>query len=146
MCPGEDLMKTIEKQKKDVPKCAQEKESGLLRFLDQIPQEVDRFNRNFEFGIRQLVSPVSGIDGNSEAVRRLGFILLRENPLLSERSYCLYATLTGRALEGYIGLYRDGSIVTLKQLSPLVNFHEGEAALYEWMKQLVQASCEKLTL
>jgi hypothetical protein len=139
-------MKVIEKKKKDVSKRTREKESGLLRFLDQIPQEVDRFNRNFEFGIRQLVSPVSGIDGKSEAVRRLGFILLRDNPLLSERSYCLYTTLTGRALEGYIGLYRDGRIVTLIQLSPLVDFHEGEAVLYEWMKQLVRASCEKITL
>jgi hypothetical protein len=139
-------MKVIEKKKKDVSKLTREKESGLLKFLDQIPQEVDRFNRNFEFGIRQLVSPVSGIDGNSEAVRRLGFILLRENPMLSERSYCLYTTLTGRALAGYIGVYRDGSIETLKQLSPLVDFHEGEAVLYEWMKQLVRGSCEKITL
>jgi hypothetical protein len=139
-------MKNIEKKKKDAPKRIREKESGLLRFLEQIPQEVDRFNRNFGFGIRQLVSPVSGVDGNSDAVRRLGFILLHNNPLLSERSYCLYTTLTGRALEGYIGLYRDGSIVTLKQLTPLVDFHEGETVLYEWMKQLVRASCEKITL
>jgi hypothetical protein len=43
-------------------------------------------------------------------------------------------------------LYRDGSIVTLKQLTPLVDFHEGETVLYEWMKQLVRASCEKIML
>ncbi|UCF86599.1 MAG: hypothetical protein JSV71_03715, partial [Nitrospiraceae bacterium] len=110
------------------------------------PQEVDKFNRHFEFGISQLVSPVSGIDGNSDAVRKLAFILLRENPLLSQRSYCLYTMLTGQTLEGYIGLYRDGSIVTLKQLSPLVDFHEGKAVLYDWMKQLVRVSLEKMTL
>jgi hypothetical protein len=79
-------------------------------------------------------------------VPKPGFVLLRTNLLLNERTYCLYSVLKGRTLYGFIGMYEDGRITTLKELRPLVHFQQGEGAFYDWMRQLVRASCEKITL
>jgi hypothetical protein len=120
-----------------------EEQSGLLAFLSRVQEEVSRFERTFGFGISNLVVPPQEIDGSTTHIPSVAFVLIRNNELLSGRTYCLYSLLTHRELSGHIGLYSSGKIETLKTLSPLRNFSRGRAALYDWLRALVKASCEK---
>jgi hypothetical protein len=136
-------MKTL-KGKKEYHKLTWEEKSGFLDFLSIVPEEVDKFNKTFEFGITNKVSFPSEIDGNSESSLKLGFVLTRDNPLMPEVTYCLYSLLLNKILYGYIGIYRDRQIKTLKHLKPIKDFRKGKVILYEWLRQLVRASCEKM--
>ncbi len=139
-------MKTLRRIKKVEAPYTWEEKSGLLNFLSLIPGEVDKFNENFEFGIRHIVTPPSDIDGDTEVPLKVGFVLSRDNPLLPEITYCLYSMLRDKVLYGYIGIYKEGSIKTLKELAPLKDFKKGELILYDWLRQLVRASCEKIIM
>ncbi len=123
-----------------------EEESGFLDFLSKMPEEVDKFNESFEFGINNRITVPSEIDGNTEMPLKLGFVLTRDNPLMPETIYCLYSLLTNKVLYGYIGIYNSGNIKTLKQLKPIKDFKKGKVILYEWLRQLVRASCEKMMI
>lgn len=123
-----------------------EEKSGLLDFLSAISGEVDTFNEDFGFGINNRVTIPSDIDGDMDMPLKVGFVLERNNPLIPELSYCLYSVLKERMLYGYIGLYRKGSIKTLKELKPVKDFKKGKLIIHDWMKQLVRASCEKMML
>jgi hypothetical protein len=120
-----------------------EEESGFLDFLSVIPGEVELFNKHFDFGINDSASHPSGIDGDAELPLKSGFVLMRDNPLLPEVTYCLYSLLINRELYGYIGILDHDSITTLKQLKPIKDFKKGKVVLYEWLSQLVRVSCEK---
>ena len=120
-----------------------EEQSGLLAFLSKVREEVSRFERIFGFGISTLVEPPREIDGSTTHLPSLAFVLIRTNELLSGRTYCLYSLLSRRELSGHIGLYSSGRIETLKDLSPLRDFRQGRAALHDWLRELVKASCEK---
>ncbi len=133
-----------ENRKTETP--AWEEESGLILFLASVNREVEKFNKSFEFGINNMAVMPGDIDGDSELPLKAGFMLGLKNPLLPELTYCLYAILKGRVLYGYIGLYRDGGMTTLKELAPMSDFREGNAVLYEWLTQLVRASYEKIML
>jgi hypothetical protein len=139
-------MKTIDTGKTKQASQAGEHSREYLSFLSVVQKEVERFNESFGFEIQHSKYPVSAIDGTSDPVPKPGFVLLRTNLLLNERTYCLYSVLKGRTLYGFIGMYEDGRITTLKELRPLVHFQQGEGAFYDWMRQLVRASCEKITL
>lgn len=120
-----------------------EERSGLLSFLSRVSSEVKRFDSTTGFGLRHLASPPSGIDGDTEIVSKVGFVVLRNNPVIPEKTYCLYTILTGETLQARIGIYSSGWIGTQKELAPLSDFRRGELALYDWLKGLVKASCDK---
>ncbi len=138
------MMKTIKKRKKDGETITWEEQSGLLNFLQELPREVDAFNEAFEFGIHQIINPPAAIDGKADRTPDLGFVLIRINPLLPEVTYCLYSLLNNRVLQAFIGIYTGDDITTLKELKPVKDFTQGKAVLYDWMRQLVRASCEKI--
>src|SRR5208337_2900393 len=116
-----------------------EEQSGLLAFLSGVQEEVSRFERTFGFGISNLVVPPQEIDGSTKHITSVAFVLVRNNELLSGKTYCLYSLLSHRELSGHIGLYWNGKIETLKTLTPLRDFSRGRAALYDWLKALVKA-------
>jgi hypothetical protein len=123
-----------------------EEESGLLEFLSSVHHELSEFNDKLGFGIEHMVAPLSDIDADTSLPRRVGFVLKRNNPLVPEFTYCLYSLLEDRLLHGYIGICRDGSVKTVKQLEPIRDFRKGKEILYDWLRQLVRASCEKIMI
>ncbi len=139
-------MKTLKAERKTNFSRTWEEESGLLNFLSSVHSEVDKFNSQFEFGIHFMPAVPKDIDGDGELPPKVGFIVERKNPLLPELTYCLYSLLKERDLCGYIGMYKEGSLKTFRELKPIKDFHQGTSALYEWMRQLVRASCEKVML
>jgi len=121
-----------------------EEETGFLDFLSKVSAEVARFDSTFDFGISSLPCPPESIDGNRDLLRNLGFVIIRRNSLLIGRDYCLYSVLRDRVLFGYVGVYADGGIETLRELKPITEFRNGVAMLHEWLRNLVKASCEKI--
>lgn len=120
-----------------------EKESGFLTFLSSVPSETEKFEDATGFGLRYIARPPESIDGRHSPVRDLGFLVLRENRLIPGRTYCLYTLLAGRTLCGFIGICREGSITTCRELKPLDDFPEGKRILYDWLRALVRHSCDK---
>ena len=139
-------MKIAKEKKKTGEIRTWEEESGLLDFLKRMPAEIDRFNDTFGFGINNRVPSPLTIDGDNEKAIRAGFLVTRDNPLMSQITYCLYGLLNGQELTGYIGIYKDGNITTVKELKPLRDFKKGQVMVAEWLRQLVKASCEKIML
>lgn len=121
-----------------------EEKSGLLNFLAKVYAEVSRFNNTFDFGICQLLELPERIDGKPDLQMNIGFVVIRRNSALIGRDYCLYAILRGQELAGYIGIYADGNIDTVRELNPMTDFQNGSATLHEWLRSLVKASCEKI--
>jgi hypothetical protein len=120
-----------------------EEESGFLAFLSTVPSEVERFNRTMGFDFAEEPAHPSSIDGSEEFSLKTAFVITRTNRLIPEKTYCLFAVLKERALHGYIGLYRDGDISTLRELEEMRDFREGGIILYDWLRGLVRASCDK---
>jgi hypothetical protein len=118
--------------------------SGLLTFLSRVRGEVTRFDEALGYGIRNIAAPPTEIDGKTDALRDVGFVVVRHNTLLPERTYCLYSLLRERRLSAFIGTISGGSIHTVRALRPLEDFSRGTAVLYEWLRDLVKASCEKI--
>lgn len=139
-------MKYVNDRKTTEKTVTWEEESGLIAFLSKVPEEVRKFNESFGFGISIKSLLPSEIDGDPDLALKAGFVVSRDNPLMPELRYCLYSLLLNKKLYGYIGLCRNSSIRTVKQLEPVRDFKKGEAVLYEWLRQLVRASCEKITL
>jgi len=136
-------MKTeLSARKKNDPRTWEE-QSGLLAFLSSIHEEVARFEKTFGFGISSLVAPPHEIDGSTRNISSVAFVLIRSNELLPGRTYCLYSLLSHRELSGHIGLYSNGRVETLRNLNPLRDFSRGREALYDWLRELMKASCEK---
>jgi len=121
-----------------------EEKSGLLGFLAMVYAEVARFDNIFNFGISQLLELPERIDGKPDLQMSIGFVVIRRNSALIGRDYCLYAVLRGQELAGYIGIYADGNIETVRELKPMADFRNGSATLHEWLRALVKASCEKI--
>lgn len=126
-----------------VPENLWEETSGMLGFLSKIDSEVRRFEESTGFGLRVVPSPPELIDGNTEISRDVGFVVIRENLLLPERTYCLYSVLRERKLYGYIGVIDDGRVTTLREMGHISEFHDAALSLHDWLKELVRASCEK---
>ncbi len=120
-----------------------EESSGFLSFLYDIPKEVEKFNKSFGFDLNYKVTPPVEIDGKKDTVRKVGFVLIRENPLLPERKYCLYSLLEQGVLFGYTGIYEDGNIKTLRKLSPIKDYKKAAFSFYDWARSLIKASCDK---
>jgi len=120
-----------------------EEESGLINFLSKVPGEVNRFNASFQFGIRIMVPQPARIDGADDLPMKTAFVLIRDNPLMTELTYCLYALLIDGELQVHIGTFRNGNITTVRHLSPVRDFKKEKDTLYDWLRQLVRASCEK---
>ena len=139
-------MKILKDDRKTKVPLTWEEDSGLLNFLSSVNSEVEKFNAQFEFGINNMPAAPKDIDGDKALPLKVGFIVERRNPLLPELTYCLYALLKGNDLCGYIGMYKEGSLKTFRELKPIKDFHQGTSVLYEWMRQLVRASCEKVML
>ncbi|UCH79596.1 MAG: hypothetical protein JSW20_07495 [Nitrospiraceae bacterium] len=137
-------MKTVKKEIKYNHLTTWEEESGFLEFLTIIPDEVARFNETFGFDIHNLVNHPSDIDGDRKMAVKLGFVLERYNPLIPELTYCLYSLLSNGMLHGYIGIYKNGSITTLREMKPIKDYKRGQVVLHEWLGKLVKASCEKI--
>ena len=136
-------MKTADTIIKAVAPPTKEEESGLIKFLARVHSEVANFDKTFEFGVSPVASPPVAIDGSTDEVKNVGFVIVRDNKLLSGRTYCLYTLLKGDMLCAYIGVYANGGIETIRELAPLRDFEKGRAALLDWLKALVKASCEK---
>jgi len=133
------------KERRADPSIWQER-SGLFRFLSAVHGEVERFNRQFGFDIRPVISPPP-IDGARDGLPGVGFVFVRYNSLLPEARFCLYSVLRGEWLYGYIGVYRDEGISTVMELRPITEYgKEGKAMLYKWLRELVRVSCEKAVL
>jgi hypothetical protein len=139
-------MKTLKNEQKIQVARTWEEDSGLLNFLSSVHSEVEKFNIQFEFGIHTMPAVPNNIDGDRELPLKVGFIVQRNNPLLPELTYCLYSLLKGNDLCGYIGMYKEGGLKTFRELEPIKDFHQGTSTLYEWLRQLVRASCEKVML
>ncbi len=120
-----------------------EESSGFLEFLSTISKEVEKFNDTFGFDIQYRVTPPSHIDGNKEIIRKVGFIVIRANRLIPERKYCLYSLLERGVLHGYIGVYEDTAISTIRELPPIRDYKESRVSVYDWLRALIKASCEK---
>lgn len=120
-----------------------EETSGLLGFLSKIDSEVRRFEDATGFGLRIVPSPPDMIDGDKAMNRDVGFVVIRKNKLLPERTYCLYSVLRDRKLHGYIGVINDGTITTVKEIGGINEFSKAGISLHVWLKELVRASCEK---
>lgn len=121
-----------------------EEKSGLLDFLSTVNAEVARFDETFDFGVCALPGQPESIDGSTELLRHLGFVIVRRNSRLTGRDYCLYSVLGGKVLYGYIGIYLDGSIQTVRELGHITNFSSASAHLMGWLRDLIKASCEKI--
>ncbi len=121
-----------------------QEESGLLNFLRTVQSEVKRFDEAFDFGIGLLPGQPLTIDNSTEDLRQLGFVILRTNSALIGRDYCLYSVLRGRALHGYIGVYRDGAVATVRELGAITDYRKAQARLQDWLRGLVKASCDKI--
>ena len=137
-------MKAVRDEKRYKVITTWEEKSGFLDFLSGIPAEVTRFNDIFGFDIHNLDVHPSDIDGDREMAMKVGFVLERHNPLIPELTYCLYSMLRDEMLYGYIGVYKNGAVKTLKELKPVKEFKIGHLVLHEWLGQLVKASCEKV--
>jgi len=137
-------MKAIRDENKYKTITTWEEKSGFLDFLSGIPAEVTRFNDSFGFDIHNIVVHPSDIDGDREMAMKVGFVLERSNPLIPELSYSLYAVLREKMLYGYVGVFKKGSIKTLRELKPIKDFKKGQPVLHGWLGQLVKASCEKI--
>lgn len=118
--------------------------SGFIEFLSKMPAEVERFNKTFGFNIDYRNTPPEDIDGSTRLLVNLGFVMVRKNAVLGKRDYCLYAVLEDNVFCGYIGTYIDGSIRTLKNVGCVQDFKNVQYEVYDWMKELVVASCNKL--
>lgn len=125
-------------------KLSWEEESGLIAFLKEVHGEVARFDRAFELGVEPLPSPPVLIDGSADKCRDVGFVVIRRNGLLARREYCLYSLLKEKVLYGYIGVFSEGTIETVRELKPMKAFKTGTAMLYDWLRELVKASCDKI--
>ncbi len=121
-----------------------EERSGLVAFLSKVQAEIERFESALGYGVRSIAAPPSEIDGETDAVKDIGFVVVRDNTLASGRTYCLFSILRGRRLLGFIGTFAQGRIRTLRELRPMEDFRQGTTILYEWLRDLVKASCEKL--
>lgn len=121
-----------------------EMESGLLGFLRTIHAEVKRFDETFDLGVEMLPGQPDSIDGSTEDLKNLGFVVLRKNSALIGRDYCLYSVLRGKALNGYIGVYKNGAITTARELDAITDYRQAQSGLLNWLRGLVKASCEKI--
>jgi hypothetical protein len=140
---GEIIMATkIIRSRKAGGGATWEEESGLLDFLSRVYAEVTRFDSTFDLGVEMLAGQPESIDGGTDLMKHLGFVILRRNSVLTGRDYCLYSVLRGKALYGYIGVYSEGSIETVRELRHITDF--GKARLLDWLRDLVKASCEKI--
>ena len=120
-----------------------EEQSGFLEFLGSVPGEVAEFNESMKFGLRYEVAQPESIDGDRTAASFTGFLVTRRNNIFPERIYCLYTVFHEQKLRAYLGLYHNGTIETLRELEPLAHFQEGSSTLYDWLRALIKASCEK---
>jgi hypothetical protein len=120
-----------------------EESSGFLKFLAGISAEVKKFDDATGFEIRSIITPPLDVDGDTAKGDKTGFVVIRENRVFSERTYCLYSVLEKRELHGYIGIYKEGHIQTLRELKPVKDFSKGKTMFYDWLRALVKASCEK---
>lgn len=136
-----DAIVRVPAQEKE--KLTWEEQSGFLEFLGSVPGEVATFNESMEFGLRYEVSQPESIDGDSATATKTGFVVTRRNGVFPERIYCLYTIFREQALHAYIGLCDNGRIETQRELEPLGNFQEGASSLYDWLRALIKASCEK---
>jgi hypothetical protein len=137
------LLKIVNKPSGQWDKQTWAEMSGFLRFLSSVPGEVERFNRSLGFGLCQEPSPPVAVDGDAEAVHSVGFVITRRNPLLPEATYCIYSVLKNGVLHGFTGLFEDGRIRTVRELRPIKDFSNSGMALYDWLRELVRASCSK---
>ncbi|RMG02736.1 MAG: hypothetical protein D6726_06980 [Nitrospirae bacterium] len=119
-------------------------DSGLIGFLSSVSGEVERFNDTFGFGLRLLPEPPGMIDGRDTNQLNTAFVIERKNPMLTERRYCLYALLEGRELAGYIGVIEGDEITTLREVGRVADYSEPQVSLYDWMRALLKASCDKI--
>lgn len=140
-------MSTSQRGRQDAAgELGRKEEKELSDFISLIPLEIGKFNEAFGFQIKGVTGEPTLIDGQPVEHPRTRFLLIRENPLLPEQTYCLYSILRGAVLHGYVGTYRDNTITSVKELKPLTDFTKGREILYDWLRQLLHASCEKIII
>lgn len=121
-----------------------EEQSGLLDFLAAVGTQVADFERELGLGVEIVPAPPISIDGSRAEIEKLGFLVVRNVGVMPDRTYCLYCLLRGRVLRGFIGLYADGRVSTLRELAPLAQFRRARGKIWDWLRALVKASCDKV--
>lgn len=118
---------------------------ALIGFLSVAQRDVEAFERSMGYGLRYTQSPPERIGGSEGAVADLAFMVIRNNALMPERTYCLYAMYNGGALAGWIGVYRGDDVEPIRELKRLEDFAgRGRETLHQWLAELVKASCNKI--
>lgn len=122
-----------------------EEQSGFLDFLASVQGNVDRMNAEMDMDLRYEIAPPESIDKDAAKAAHAGFVVTRRNRIFPEKTYCLYSIFREGALYGYVGLFEAGRIETIRQLKPIESFTGGaDKALYDWLRELLHASVEKL--
>ncbi|RME67521.1 MAG: hypothetical protein D6778_03155, partial [Nitrospirae bacterium] len=67
-----------------------------------------------------------------------------ENRLLPERRYCLYLRVQPGSISAHIGYVSNGNIITITELDRFSQVKSPQDKLYDWLRALLRASCEKL--
>ncbi|RME65042.1 MAG: hypothetical protein D6778_06940 [Nitrospirae bacterium] len=118
--------------------------SGVIELFREAPQMTRRFNDAFGFNLKYYGTPPEKLDGDEEAASTVALYVVRENRLLPERRYCLYLRVQPEKISAHIGYVSDGNIITITELGSFSQVKSPQDKLYDWLRALMRASCEKL--
>lgn len=120
-----------------------EERSGFLHFVSDLQRAVQTFEERLGFDLEIVAEPVREVDGDPGRARTVAHVVIRKNPVFGEKTYCLVTRFDGEALQGTIGFYADGAVTTLRPVGVVTDFHQPGTTVYDWLKALVKASCDK---
>jgi hypothetical protein len=113
-------------------------------FMRGIPSSVEEFNHRFGFDLVYSVNQPHSVDSDHEKAKNVVFIISRTLWFQREMIYCLYALYDADRLHGFIGRYEGKNISTLRELGQISETAKGQATLYDWLRSLIKASCDKI--
>lgn len=118
--------------------------SGVIELFKQAPLMTGKFNEAFGFNLKYYGTPPEKLDGDENAASTIAFYIVRENRLLPERRYCLYVRVHSERISAHIGYLSNGNIITINEIETLSRVKSPQDSLYNWLRALLRASCEKL--
>ncbi len=117
--------------------------SGAVELFRLAPEVTSRFNDTFGFNLRYHGTPPERLDGDEQAAASVAFYVVRHNRLMPERLYCVYVIASEGKILARLGYIRDSNIHTIKDLESLSQVKDPQGKLYNWLRALLKASCEK---
>jgi len=130
-------------REKPEPGLAWEERSGFIRFVSGLQRAVQIFEDRLGFDLQIVAEPVREVDRDTNPEGAIVHVIVRNNPVFGEKRYCLFTRFDGEALRASIGFYADGAITALHPVGIVKDFHHPDTVVYEWLKALVKASCDK---